>query len=64
MNHQLEEAVMRYLFQSRERSVPYLVLSVNRDSILEDTLRQVQGKNGDEFKKPLKVRCWLYPERC
>lgn len=64
MRDQLEEAVMRFLFQAGERSMPYLVLSVHRDTILEDTLRLVQGKNGDEFKKPLKVHthtCRILP---
>ena len=35
---------------------PCLILIVRRNNLVRDTLTQLQGKNPNDFKKPLKVR--------
>jgi ubiquitin-protein ligase E3 A len=54
MSHQFEEAFLQSL-HTRESS-PYLILKVNRQNILHDTLQQIQRMNSSDFKKPLKVK--------
>eukprot|EP00474_Spongospora_subterranea_P008715 CRZ09173.1 hypothetical protein [Spongospora subterranea] len=57
MRTQFDEAAMRFMFQSSSQvPSPFLVLEVNRDNIVADTLLQLQGKNSNDFKKPLKVK--------
>lgn len=53
MSHQFHEV----LFQSLYGHVtPYLILKVNRQTILHDTLTLISQLSTSEFKKPLKVK--------
>lgn len=36
--------------------MPYLVLEVNRDNIVQDTMRQVSALRQNDLRKPLKVK--------
>lgn len=57
MRDQLDEALMRYLFHhSMDGPAPFLILQVRRSDLVADTLHQIQGRNSDDFKKPLKVK--------
>jgi ubiquitin-protein ligase E3 A len=54
MSHTFEDAIFQSMV-TREAS-PYLILKVNRQTILHDTLQQIQRMNSSDFKKPLKVK--------
>lgn len=41
---------------SLQMSMPYLVLEVNRDNIVQDTMRQVSALRQNDLRKPLKVK--------
>lgn len=47
---------MRNAAVTHRRSEWYLVLKVHRDNLIRDTMRQLQMKNGSDYKKPLKIQ--------
>lgn len=55
MQMRYREAVLSSFLQPFQQS-PYLILHINRNNIIEDTLQQVQMVSRDDFKKPLKIK--------
>jgi len=55
MQIQFRQAVLSSFLQPYQQS-PYLVLLVNRNNIIQDTLQQIQLVERDDFKKPLKIK--------
>jgi ubiquitin-protein ligase E3 A len=49
-------AMMQAIAQGQRMFAPYLVLKVRRESLIADTLTQLQMVSGTELKKPLKVQ--------
>jgi hypothetical protein len=47
----LDEAI-----ETQTAPVPYLVLRVNREQVVTDTLKLLQILNSSDFKKPVKVK--------
>lgn len=45
--------------ETQTAPMPYLVLKVNRDQVVPDTLKLLQSLNSSDFKKPVKVKVLL-----
>lgn len=55
-NYAIDNSLQEAMMSNQDTFSPYLVLSVNRTSILADTLEQIQLVNTRDFKKQLKVK--------
>ena len=55
MRAEVEQAIMSSLMMGRGQPMPYLVLKINRETMLNDTMQRVGSLTGEELKKPLKV---------
>ncbi|KAL2644003.1 hypothetical protein R1flu_011590 [Riccia fluitans] len=53
MRHEFQDAVLRSIFIGA--TCPYLILRVNRENLIRETILQIQQQS-DELKKPLKVQ--------
>ncbi|OAE26105.1 hypothetical protein AXG93_4022s1170 [Marchantia polymorpha subsp. ruderalis] len=53
MRHEFQDAVLRSIFIGA--TCPYLVLRVNRENLIRETIFQIQQQS-DDLKKPLKVQ--------
>ena len=59
MNQAISFTVREALMSGQTTFTPYLNIAVNRDTILADTLEQIQLIDTNDLKKPIKV-CKLY----
>ncbi|KAL1918392.1 uncharacterized protein VTP21DRAFT_3052 [Calcarisporiella thermophila] len=54
MENKFKEAIFTIIFQKRA-IVPYLVLQVRRDRLIEDSLNQLASHDADDLKKSLRI---------